>query len=127
MPAPSFLADITLEQLEDDPYPIYARLRAEAPVAWIPAAGVWFITGFDDCAALGSGEQGTTGATSHPTLQRVFGAPNVLTSSGEEHDEIRRGVDPRLQPRPVLDMVDDVLRPIARGTRSGCGVRPAPS
>lgn len=114
MSAPAFLDEITLEQLEADPYPTYARLREEAPVAWIPAAGVWFITGFDDCAALGSGEHGTTGATAHPTLQRVFGAPNVLTSSGEQHDDLRRGIDPKLQPRPVLDMVESVLRPIAR-------------
>ena len=27
---------ITLEELERDPYPIYARLREEEPVSWVP-------------------------------------------------------------------------------------------
>jgi hypothetical protein len=28
---------ITIDQLNDDPYPIYARLRKEEPVAYVPA------------------------------------------------------------------------------------------
>lgn len=114
MTTTAFLDSITLDDLERDPYPIYERLRREAPVAWVPAAGVWFITRFDDCAALGSGEHGTTGAKDHPTLQRVFGEGNVLTSSGEEHDDLREGIDPKLQPKSVLSMTDDLIRPIAR-------------
>jgi cytochrome P450/ferredoxin-NADP reductase len=114
MPAPAFLDDITLDELERDPYPIYARLRREAPVAWIPAANVWFVTRFDDCASVGEGDHGFVGASNHPTLQRVFGAPNVLTSDGEEHKDLRRGVDPKFQPNPVNEMVDRLVRPVAR-------------
>ncbi|GAA4352119.1 cytochrome P450/oxidoreductase [Angustibacter luteus] len=110
----AFLTEITLEQLEDDPYPTYARLRREAPVAWIPAAGVWFATRFEECAEIGTGKHGFAGATSHPTLQRVFGAPNVLTSGGEEHADLRRGVDPPLQPGPVHQMIDALVRPVAK-------------
>jgi cytochrome P450 len=39
---------ITLERLERDPYPAYAPLREEAPVSWVPAVGLWFVTRFDD-------------------------------------------------------------------------------
>jgi hypothetical protein len=28
---------VTLDELERDPYPIYARLRDEEPVSWVPA------------------------------------------------------------------------------------------
>jgi cytochrome P450/ferredoxin-NADP reductase len=111
----AFLDSITLDMLEENPYPIYARLRREAPVAFVPAAGVWFATRFEDCEAIGTGKMGFVGAKDHPTLQRVFGSPNVLTSDGEVHDELRKGVDPRLQPNAVNDMVDAVVRPIARG------------
>jgi hypothetical protein len=36
-------AEGTVEALEADPYPIYARLRREAPVCFIPAIGLWFV------------------------------------------------------------------------------------
>lgn len=114
MPAPDFLNRITLAELEDDPYPVYARLRREAPVAWIPAADVWFVTSFDACAALGSGEHGFVGARNHPTLERVFGDPNVLTAEGEEHADLRKGIDPTLQPQSVNAVIDALARPIAR-------------
>jgi cytochrome P450 len=39
---------VTVEDLEADPYPIYARLRREAPVCYIPAVGLWFVTRYDD-------------------------------------------------------------------------------
>ena len=114
MTTQEFIEGITLDQLENDPYPTYARLRREAPIAWIPAADVWFVTSFDDCAAFGEGEHGFVGAKNHPTLQRVFGDPNVLTSEGEEHEDLRKGVDPALQPRSVNAVIDDLARPIAR-------------
>ena len=110
----SLFDDVTLEQLEDDPYPTYAELRREAPIAWVPAAGVWFVTRFEDCAAVGTGQHGFVGATAHPTLERTFGRPNILTSGGEEHQDLPPGIDPRLQPGPVNQMIDDLVRPVAR-------------
>ncbi len=110
----AIIDDITLDELEDDPYPAYARLRREAPVAWISAANVWFVTRFDECELVGMGREGFVGAKDHPTLQRVFGSPNVLTSGGETHRQLRAGVDPRLQPKPINDTIDDLVRPMAR-------------
>ena len=39
-------ADIPLfgPEMLADPYPIYARLRAEDPVHWHPPFGVWILT-----------------------------------------------------------------------------------
>ena len=42
-----FAAEIEVAHLDDDPYPIYARLRAESPVAWVPAVGMWLATSWD--------------------------------------------------------------------------------
>lgn len=110
----AFIESITLEQLEDDPYPVYERLRAEAPVAWIPAADVWFITGFQDCSDVGGGKFGFAAAAGHPTIDRVFGTPNVLTAPSPTHEELREGIDPRLKPDSVSALVDDIVRPVAR-------------
>ena len=40
----SSMAIATLEELEDDPYPLLARLRASRPVAWLSALGGWLVT-----------------------------------------------------------------------------------
>ena len=39
---------IGLEDLERDPYPIYARLREEEPVSWVPAVQLWLVTRYED-------------------------------------------------------------------------------
>ena len=39
---------ITLEELERDPYPIYARLRDEEAVSWVPAVQLWLVTRYED-------------------------------------------------------------------------------
>jgi cytochrome P450/ferredoxin-NADP reductase len=114
MPSTTFLDEITLDQLESDPYPIYARLRAEAPVAWIPAADVWFVTRWQDCSDVGNQKFGFVAAAGHPTLDRVFNRPNVLTSDGEEHTDLRTGIDPRLKPDSVSSIIDSIVRPVAR-------------
>ena len=36
---PAFAAAITIEELDRDPYPIYERMRREAPVCFVPAVG----------------------------------------------------------------------------------------
>ncbi len=41
---PTYAEKITVEDLDADPYPIYARLRAEQPVAWVPAVNCWLVT-----------------------------------------------------------------------------------
>ena len=36
----------------EDPYPAYARLRAQRPVYWHEGMGLWLISGYRDCAAV---------------------------------------------------------------------------
>jgi len=112
--APAWVGEITPQQLEADPYPIYSRLRAEAPVAWVPWASLWFITRWEDCLAVGSDRVRFRGAADHPTLERVFGAPNVLTAVDPEHADLRAAVDPPLRPRAVNVYIDELARPIVR-------------
>ena len=43
-----FAESIALDDLERDPYPLYARLRDDEPVAWVPAVQLWLVTRWDD-------------------------------------------------------------------------------
>lgn len=40
--------DVSPAELEHDPYPFLAQLRAQAPVAFVPSLGVWLLTRFED-------------------------------------------------------------------------------
>ena len=43
---------VTLADLEGDPHPVLAQLRATAPVAWVPVLGTWLVTGYDLAVAV---------------------------------------------------------------------------
>src|SRR2546425_10556019 len=45
---------IALDELERDPYPIYARLRDEEAVSWVPAVGLWLVTRHEDVRRVAS-------------------------------------------------------------------------
>ena len=37
------IEQISIDELEADPYPLYARMRAERPVAYVPCIGRWLV------------------------------------------------------------------------------------
>ena len=45
-------AAVTLEQLEQDPHPVLARLREHEPVSWLPALDGWLVTRHDLATAV---------------------------------------------------------------------------
>jgi cytochrome P450 len=45
-------AAVTVAALETDPHPVLARLRATAPVAWVPVLGAWLVTGYGEAVAV---------------------------------------------------------------------------
>ena len=59
----TFGEQITLEELEGDPYPIYARLRDEEPVAWVPAVQLWLVTRYEDVRTVDLSPEVFTAAT----------------------------------------------------------------
>jgi cytochrome P450 len=100
--------------LEQDPWPIYAQLRKQAPVTYFPLSGEWLVTRWEDCDVIGSNEDLYEPSDDYEPRERVFGSPNVLTMSGPEHKGLRQGIDPHLRPRSVNTYIEDLCRPIAR-------------
>jgi cytochrome P450 len=100
-------------ELDIDPYPTYARLRREAPVAYLPELDLWLLTRWDDCESVASDRQRWPSPAIN-RLNRSFGTPNLLTTSGDEHQLLRDAVDPPLRPRSVNGYIEDLVRPIAQ-------------
>jgi cytochrome P450 len=104
---------VTVEDLETDPYPIYARLRRDAPVCYIPAVGLWFVTRYDDVELAASRPDLFTAELDDSPVDRTFGSPTIITVDGERHLDLRRGLDSKYRPKQVNGYIDDLVRPIA--------------
>jgi cytochrome P450 len=104
--------DVTVADLERDPYPIYARLRAEAPVSYVPAVDLWLVTRWDDVRTVASDPAVFSAEMDDSPLDVAFGGPNILTMDGPRHKDIRRSLDGKYAPRTVRGYIDDLVEPI---------------
>ena len=113
-------ATATLEELETDPHPLLARLRAEEPVAWVPALGGWLVTRRDLALQVMRDPDTFTVDDERFSTARVVG-PSMLSLDGEAH---RRHRVPFARPfrldavrerfrAPVTDEVGRLLDAIA--------------
>ena len=105
-------SEISVAQLEADPYPIYEQLREEQPVCFVESVGLWLVTRWDDVQHVDKTPQLFTGETEPSTLNRTFGK-NLLGSEGAYHDRIRKIIYPWFRIGAIGDYPDDVIAPIA--------------
>jgi cytochrome P450 len=113
---------ITLEELERDPYPIYARLRDEEPVSWVPAVQLWLVTRHDDVRAVCLAPEAFTAATDPSTLNRTMGR-NMLGSEGPDQRRVRRVVEPPFRPRDVEERTKGMIPALANELIDGFRAR----
>jgi cytochrome P450 len=109
--ATDVVVDARLSDIEADPYPLYAYMRRQCPIAWVPDTGRLWITTWDLCA-----EAGNNYAVFGPTQEafaRVYGQPNVMSLSGQAHLEARKPLDARFRPRTVNEYAETHIRPTA--------------
>src|SRR5437763_5317918 len=104
--------EITVEQLESDPYPIYRQLREEEPVCYVESVGLWLVTRWADVQYVDKTPDLFTGETEPSTLNRTFGK-NLLASEGPYHDRIRKIIYPWFRVGAIGDYPDNVIAPIA--------------
>ena len=88
--------DISLADLEADPDPILARLRAETPVAWVPAMEMWLVTRWDDVVYMEDHPELFSAATEPSFLARALGQ-NMLTCDPPEHTRLQAIMQPPFQ------------------------------
>jgi len=114
---------LTVEQLEDDPYPLYARWREEAPVVHIPVLGLWFVTRWADAEHVATTPDLFEAAVKPSPLDRTFGGTNILTVDGTTHKRLRNMLLPSFRPPVVERDLIAVIEPLVHEQldRLGCG------
>ena len=93
---------ITLAELEADPYPALARLRAEEPVSFVPDLDMWLVTRWDDVEFVNAHPKLFTSATEPSWLNTVLGR-NMLGTDGEEHRRLKDALQPTFSPSAAGD------------------------
>jgi cytochrome P450 len=95
-----------------DPYPLYARLRDEAPMAWNEEHGFWAVSTYADVVAAETDAQ--TYCAGRGILVEEIGIdypspPTILHTDPPEHTRYRRLVQPGFRPSVTRD-----LEPVVR-------------
>jgi cytochrome P450 len=75
---------VTLTALETDPHPVLARLRAAAPVTWVPVLGAWLVTGHGEAVAVLRDARTFTVDDPRFSTAAVVG-PSMLSLDGPQH------------------------------------------
>jgi cytochrome P450 len=75
---------VTLAALETDPHPVLARLRAAAPVTWVPVLGAWLVTGYGEAVAVLRDARTFTVDDPRFSTATVVG-PSMLSLDGPRH------------------------------------------
>lgn len=93
-------AAITMAALAENPYPTFARLQAEEPVAWIDEIGMWYVSQRADVLAVLGDPETFTVVAERSVLRRILGY-NMLTTDGDEQRRLRRPFQPPFAARAV--------------------------
>jgi cytochrome P450 len=99
-----------------DPHPLFARLRAEAPVAWNEAHGFWAVSSHADVSAIGFDHQ--TFCAQKGILVEEIGTtyetpPTMMHTDPPAHTRYRRLVQPGFKPT-VVRALEPAIRARAR-------------
>jgi cytochrome P450 len=105
--------DVSVAELERDPYPTYARLRRDTPVAFVPSVGLWFVTRWHDVVSAAEDPARFPAALPGSPLDRTLGGVNVLTVDGEDHRRRRAPMEATLRPHRIIQTAPAVVEPIA--------------
>jgi cytochrome P450 len=103
-------AKISVEDLETDPYSVYAKLREQEPVSHVDSVGLWLVTRWDDVMYVDKTPELFTAETEPSTLNRTFGK-NLLGSEGPYHKRIRSIIQPWFRGGAIGNFPEEVVEP----------------
>ena len=95
---------VDVATLAADPYPTYARLRAESPVAWVPQLNKFLVTSYVGCHMVEQDQETFSANVSGATMTRAIGAQPMLRKDDPEHSVDRAPVNPVLRPKSIKEV-----------------------
>ena len=93
--------DITLQQLDEAPYPIYQRLRREAPVIRVKATGRTMLTKAEDTKYVKDNPELFSSDDPNTPMKRAFQAHTLMRKDGDDHMRERMAMAPAFSPKVI--------------------------
>jgi cytochrome P450 len=112
---------LTLAELESDPHPVLARLRATAPVCWVPVLGAWLVTGYDLAVEVLRDSGTFTVDDPRFSTAKVVG-PSMLSLDGARHARHRAPFTRPFRSDEIRARLGSVIR--AEADRLVTAIRP---
>lgn len=104
---------ITIDQLVNDPYPIYKRLRAEAPVMRVKSVGRTFLTKATDTRYVKDTPAIFSSNDPNTPMQPAFQAQTLMRKDGPEHMRERMAMMPAYMPKTLMNHWQPLYEDIA--------------
>ena len=116
--------ETTIAQLHVDPYPIYARFRAESPVIRVASVGRIFLTKAADTKYVKDTPELFSSNDPKTPMAPAFEAHTLMRKDGAEHMRERKAVMPAFMPKAIVqhwqplyrEIVSDYLDRLPKGT-----------
>jgi len=105
---------INFRDLVRDPYRIYKRLRASAPVVKVPALGRTLVTRAEHTKFVKASTQIFSADDPGTPMQRAFHAHTLMRKDGEEHLRERNAMAPAFSPRKLRDHWTGIYTDVAK-------------
>ena len=102
MPQPPVF-EIDPNVFHDDPYPILKRMRAQAPIAFVPALNAILITQRDDIFTLEKQIDVFSSDQPDGLMTKLMGQ-NMMRKDGNEHLAERKAIFPTVSPKTVQNV-----------------------
>lgn len=104
--------EISLAELERDPYPAFERLRDREPISWIAVLKMWYVVDFEDVRTALLDTSRLTTDSPQSTIADTFGA-NILTTEGATHERYRQALRQSFTPTFVRDHLEAAIEAAA--------------
>lgn len=105
--------EITFDQLHLDPYPIYRRLRAEAPVLRVRSIGRTFLTRAADTKFVKDNPVLFSSDDPNTPMKPAFQAHTLMRKDGPDHLSERMAMAPALMPGTIHKVWQPLYRELA--------------
>ena len=105
--------EITFDQLHLDPYPIYRRLRAEAPVLRVRSIGRTFLTRAADTKFVKDNPALFSSDDPNTPMKPAFQAHTLMRKDGPDHLSERMAMAPALMPGTIHKVWQPLYRELA--------------
>jgi cytochrome P450 len=91
---------VTIPELYVDPYPIYQRLRATAPIHWVPAVDRYLVIDHHACHTIELDQERFSADETGSLMKRAMGH-SMLRKDDPEHDVERKAYGGVLRPNAI--------------------------